>query len=92
MKSIVSRKLDKLLILLAVIAILAYIFLSNTFSFKDQLLNLLYPKPQAAAQVNNAFLVTDPNGSPLPQPTADTFVTNSLDVQIKLNNVDALNQ
>jgi hypothetical protein len=92
MDKIVSRKSDLLLVLLAIIAILAFILITNTFSFKDRLLNILYPKPQANAQVNDAFLVTDPNGSPLPQPTADTFITNSLDVQIKLKDVNVLNQ
>ncbi len=44
----------QLLILLSALGLLAFLFISNTFSFKNKIFSLLYPKPssQAASAIN----------------------------------------
>jgi len=69
--------------------LLLFLVISSAAPFKDKLFSTLFPKPDSKA-FTTGFDVTNAAGSPLPNPTADTFTTNSLDVIIKLKDVNGL--
>ncbi len=59
-----------LLLIFAVLGLIAFLLVSNTFNFKDQFFSTLFPKPQSRA-------ASDPISTPTPKTFYRMFVTNT---------------
>lgn len=80
---------NKLVIFVAIFGIVLFLIVSNAAPFKDTLFSALFPKPASKAS-NSGFDITTGNGTPITQPSTDTFTTDSLDVVIKLKDPASL--
>lgn len=74
-----------ILILLAAIGLILYLLISNTFSFKEGLFSLLYPKPVSKAGGGVIPIIfKSSDGEILPVNAANIPITQSADVKIEL--------
>ncbi len=61
-----------MLLLLAAVGLIGYIIVADTFSFRDKLLNILYPKPSSFASQVPGLSFIDSSGNPITTTTSAT--------------------
>lgn len=76
------------LVFIAALGIIAYTFLSSSFTFKDQLFYLLYPKTTSLAQEPLSISITKPLDGAILLGDTTAYITAVTSENIKISKVD----
>ena len=77
-----------ILVLVATLGIITYTFLSSSFTFKDQLFSLLYPKTTSLAQETLSVSITRPQDNSILSGNVTANIAVSIPENIRLSKVE----